>query len=460
VPNALSTSNFVIESGPNNSGKAGCTAPLPFAPTMTAGSTTDQAAGYTNFTMLLQRGDGQQRVKELQFKTPPGLLGMISKVPLCKEPQAALGTCSAASQIGHTTVGAGPGPYPLFIPEAGQAPAPIFLTEGYKGAPYGLSIVVPVVAGPFTLPTQIVRGRIDVDRRTAQVTITTDPLPTIIGGVPADLRSIYAVIDRPSFIFNPSNCDPLSFNGTATSTEGATAALSTPFRVGSCQALKFKPNFKASTSGKPSRANGASLDVKIVYPTIPAGNNQASSQANIAQVKVELPKRLPSRLTTLQKACRAAVFQANPANCPVGSVVGHATAVTPVLSGSLSGPAYFVSHGGEAFPSLIVVLQGQGITVELEGSTFISRKGITTSTFKSVPDVPVTSFELVLPRGPYSALAANGNLCKSALSMPTNFVAQNGAVVKQKTKIKVTGCKRETKKAKRAKKGRHSKKKR
>jgi len=134
------------------------------------------------------------------------------------------------------------------------------------------------------------------------------------------------------------------------------------------------------------------------------------------------------------------VFAANPAACPEASIVGHATTQTPVLPHPLSGPAYFVSHGGEAFPSLIVVLQGEGITIDLEGTTFISKKGITTSTFKSVPDVPITSFELVLPRGPHSALAANGNLCKGALTMPTEFLGQNGVQIKQSTKIQVTGC--------------------
>ena len=161
--------------------------------------------------------------------------------------------------------------------------------------------------------------------------------------------------------------------------------------MGSCRALTFKPNFKVSTSGKTSRADGASLDAKIVYPTGPLGANQASSQSNIRRVKVELPKQLPSRLTTLQKACTAAVFEANPASCPAASVVGHATAITPVLPVALSGPAYFVSHGGEAFPSLIVVLQGYGVTVDLVGSTFISKAGITSSTFKQVPDVPIAA---------------------------------------------------------------------
>jgi hypothetical protein len=434
---AFPSSSFLISAGPNGSA---CAAAKPFAPVLTAGSTTDQAGGYTNFSLLLQRSDGEQHISTLRFKTPKGLLGMISKVPLCQEPQAAQGACSAASQIGHTEVTAGPGPYPLVIPEPGQAPAPIYLTGGYKGAPYGLSIAVPVLAGPFNLGTVVVRASIAVDPVTAQLTITTDPLPAILDGIPTDLRVINAVIDRPGFMFNPTNCESQSFSGTATSLEGATAPISSHFQMGSCQSLKFAPNFKVSTAGKASKAGGASLDAKILYPTGVLGANQASSQANIASVKVDLPKQLPSRLTTLQKACLAATFEANPANCPAASVVGQATATTPVLPVPVTGPAYFVSHGGEAFPSLIVVLQGYGITVDLVGTTFISKAGITSSTFKQVPDVPITSFDLSLPEGKYSALAANGNLCASKLAMPTAFTGQNGAVIHQSTPIGVTGC--------------------
>ena len=454
VEDALLSSAFVINGGPLGSA---CASPLPFAPVMTAGSTTDQAAGYTDFSLLLTRGDGQQRIKSLSFKTPFGLLGMISHVPLCGEPQAALGSCPASSQIGHTVVTAGPGTSPLVVPQPGQPPAAIYLTGPYAGAPYGLSIVVPVIAGPFNLGVQVVRGKIEVDPHTSQLTITTGELPRIVEGIPTDLRSIYAVIDRPQFMFNPSNCNPMAFTGQAVSTTGATASLSSPFQVGSCRTLAFKPGFKVSTSGRTSRADGASLDAKVIYPSTPTEANEASSQANIAKVRVELPKRLPSRLTTLQKACTAAVFAANPAGCPAGSVVGQGIAVTPVLPGPVAGPAYFVSHGGAAFPSLIMVLQGQGITIDVEATTFINGKtGVTTSTFKSIPDVPVSSFELSLPEGPHSALAANGNLCSksTALQMPTEFVAQNGALINQKTKITVSGCPKAKKsKAKKKKKG-------
>jgi hypothetical protein len=427
------SAGFAITSGP---GGASCpSSPLPFAPSLMAGATTDQAGGFTNFSMLLQTGDAQQRISRLQFKAPEGLSGMISRVPLCPEAQANAGTCSSASQIGHTTVASGPGPYPLVVPQPGQPPAAIYLTGPYQGAPFGLSIVVPIVVGPFVLETQVVRAKIDVDPHTAAITVTTNPLPQIIDGVPTDLRTVDAVIDREGFMFNPTNCDPSSFSGTAISAQGAQAAIGSHFQVGSCQSLKFAPKFAVSTPGKTSRANGAALTAKLSYPTGAQG-----TQANITRVKVDLPKQLPSRLTTLQKACTNAQFEANPANCPAASKIGMATVTTPLLPVALVGPAIFVSHGGEAFPSLTMVLQGYGVTVDLVGSTFISRAGITSTTFKAVPDVPFNTFQLTLPQGKYSALAANGNLCASKLAMPTEFLAQNGLKINRSTPIGVTGC--------------------
>jgi hypothetical protein len=440
VSDFLTGASFTLTEGP---GGSPCPlSPMPFSPSMVAGATTDQAGGFTNFSLLLQRGDGQQRIEKLRFRTPTGLSGMISSVPLCPEPQASEGTCSAASHIGHAVVTSGPGPYPLVIPQPGEPEAPIYLTGPYKGAPFGLSIVTPVIAGPFNLGTIVTRAKIEVDPHTAQITVTTDPLPQIVKGVPTDLRSINSVIDRPGFMFNPTNCNPQEFTGTATSAGGAaTAPLATRFGVGSCQSLKFKPKFSVSASGKNSKAGGASLDVKVTYPSEPQG-----SEANIAKVKVDLPKQLPSRLTTLQKACTAGQFATNPAGCPAASVVGHAVVHTPVLPVSLEGPAYFVSNGREAFPNLIMVLQGYGVTVDLVGDTFINKAGITSSTFNATPDVPFSTFELTLPQGPYSALAtdvpagAHYSLCGQKLSMPTELVAQNGAVIDQSTAVSITGC--------------------
>ncbi len=437
----LTNAAFTLTEGPDGPCPA---SPLPFAPSLTAGSTTDQAGGLTSFSLLLQSGDGQQRIEKLQFKAPQGLAGIISSVALCGEPQASRGECSAAAQIGHATVASGPGPYPLVIPQPGQPESPIYLTGPYAGAPFGLSIVTHVIAGPFNLGTIVTRAKIEVDPHTAQITVTTDPLPQVVAGVPTDLRLIDAVIDRPNFMFNPTSCDASAFAGTAWGTPppgaggpGSSASLGSHFQVGSCRQLAFAPKFSVSTPGRTSRADGAALDVELSYPDAAQG-----TQANVASVKVDLPKQLPSRLTTLRQACPAAQFAANPAGCPAAAVVGHAIVHTAVLSVPLEGPAYFVSNGGEAFPNLIMVLQGEGVAIDLVGDTFINKQGITSSTFKSTPDVPFHSFELVLPQGPYSALAANGNLCTAKLTMPTEFVGQNGAAVHRSTPISVTGCPR------------------
>jgi hypothetical protein len=435
-PPAAPSSSFQIASGPNG---APCSDPQPFAPGFQSGSTNLQASAFTPFTLTMSRPDADQTLSRVELQLPPGLLGSLASVKLCPEPQAAQGTCGEDSLIGHTIVSAGLGNDPYTV-TGGK----VFITGSYKGAPYGLSIVNPAVAGPFNLGTVVVRASISIDLHTAALSIKSDPLPTILDGIPLQIQHVNVTIDRDRFTFNPSNCTKTAINGTLSSTEGASRAVSTSFQVTNCATLAFKPKFTVSTSGKTSRASGASLHVKLSYPTGPF-------DANIAKVKVDLPKQLPSRLTTLQKACTARVFEANPAGCPAASLIGSARAVTPVLPVPLSGPVYFVSHGGEAFPTLIVVLQGYGTTVDLEGATFISKAGITSSTFKTVPDVPVGTFELTLPEGKYSALAANGNLCKSKLAMPTAFLAQNGIVIHESTKITTTGCPK-AKKAKKAKK--------
>ncbi len=440
---ADSSSTFDVVSGPNGSP---CESPLPFSPSLTAGMTSIQAGGFSPFTMTMSRPDGSQNLQAIQLKMPPGLSGTLAHVKLCPEAQANAGTCGPESLIGHTTVSVGVGGDPYTV-VGGE----VFITEGYKGAPYGLSIVNPAKAGPYDLGKVIVRAKIEVDPLTADLTITTDnsgpyKIPTILDGIPLQIQHVEVSIDRPGFTFNPTNCSPLAVGGTLYSDEGSSAAVKVPFQITNCAVLAFKPKLTAKTSGKTSRVNGASLSVKLTYPAGPY-------DANLAKVKVDLPKQLPSRLTTLQKACAAATFEANPASCPAESIVGHAVASTPVLPVPLSGPAYFVSHGGEEFPQLIIILQGYGVTVHLVGSTFINEKtGVTSSTFKSVPDVPVGTFELTLPQGKYSALAANGNLCTAKkLTMPTLFIGQNGATIKTTTPITPTGCaKKSAKKAKHA----------
>jgi hypothetical protein len=419
-----------------SSGGGSCPSPMPFGPSFSAGATNTSAGGFSSFVLNLSRPDGQQALSRISLTTPPGLLGKLSSVPLCGELQAAQGICPQSSKIGTATAGAGAGSEPFY------ASGSVYLTGPYRGAPFGLSLAIPAVAGPFNFGTVIVRSAIYVDPQTAQITVLSDPLPLMIdtsqtdSGVPVALQSVSVDIDRPGFIFNPTSCDPMSLDGALISNEGASEAVSSPFQVGGCAGLPFKPSFTASTQAKASKADGASLDVKVA---------SGPGQANIAKVDVSLPDQLPSRLTTLQKACTEAQFAASPAGCPDGSIVGVATAVTPVLNVPLTGPAILVSHGGAAFPDLVVVLQGQGVTIELTGETEI-KNGVTYSKFETVPDAPVSSFDLQLPESPHSILgaylpaSAKDSFCGQNISMPTTITGQNGAVIKRDTQITVTGC--------------------
>jgi hypothetical protein len=480
-----------------------------FNPAFTGGSTNLQAGAYTTFQASFERQDSDQELGGAEVTLPPGLLANVPSVSECGEAELAAeradtgtGGCPASSQVGTVQAGAGPGPNPLFVP------GKIFWTGPYNGkgactpgtetacAPFGLAVVVSANPGPFHFGNVVVRQRLFINKETAATTDISDPFPTFIdprgvngdvNGIPIKLRRVDVEIGNlpgKPFTFNPTNCvkEKFKVGGDITSTGGQSKTLSTPFQVTNCGHLKFAPSIAFSTNGHTSKSDGASLTTKVTYPKAPQG-----IYSDIGYVKVELPLALPSRLTTLQKACTLKQFNENPAGCPSASDIGHVTVKTPILPGILSGPAIFVSHGGEAFPTLTMVLQGDGVTIDLVGDTFISKKGITSTTFHTVPDSPFETFELVLPQGPYSALAANGNLCQltttktvkrkvtvevkghrktvtrkvketvaASLVIPNEWIAQDGTVLKQDSTITVTGCPRvhRAKAAKRHKKKR------
>lgn len=426
-PAATPSSDFAISQG---AGGGACA--NPFAPSFTAATAQTQAAGFTPFSVSFSRSDADQPLSGLSVTTPPGLLGVLKSVTRCGEPQAARGECGSESQIGESSVAVGTGSDPYWV-TGGK----VYLTGPYNGGPFGLSIVTPTTAGPFTLTgnggpgREIVRASIRVNPETSQITVLSDPLPRILEGIPLQIRTVQVTVDRPGFMFNPTNCNVLSSSATVTSTQGTSATAQSPFQASGCSGLAFKPSFAAQTSAKTSKANGASLKVSIAYPT--------GGQANISRVDLEIPKILPTRLTTIQKACTEGQFNANPAGCPAASVIASVVVHTPLLASPLTGPAYFVSHGNAAFPDVEMVLQGEGITLVLDGKTQI-KNGATFSHFETVPDAPFSSFEFNAPQGPYSIFTANGNVCAAPINIPVKLTAQNGAVLSLNSRVAVPDC--------------------
>ena len=445
-----SSSTFDVTSGPNGSPCPG--ASLPFTPSLTAGTLNNQAGAFTSFSMTISREDGNQYLQAVGLKMPNGLEGMLTGVELCPEPQASQGLCGPGSLIGETTVSVGVGGQPFTV-TGGR----VYITGPFEGAPFGLSIVNPAKAGPYDLAdTQanhppcdcvLVRARIEVNPATDALTVTSPnsgpyKIPTSLEGIPLQIKHVNVTINRPNFTFNPTSCNKTEITANVFAAEGATQTLSVPFQATNCATLKFTPKLTVTAAGKASKANGESLLFKISYP-----KNSIGNQTWFNYTKFDIPKQLPARLTTLQQACLANTFETNRAACPPHSIIGHAIVHTPVVPVPLQGPVYFVSYGGAKFPDAVIILEGYGITTELHGETFINNKtGITSATFRNLPDVPFETIEVDIPTGPYSEFGVNlpnkdhYNYCNQKLTLPTAFTAANGTQIHQNTPITITSC--------------------
>jgi hypothetical protein len=395
-----STSVLKITSGPGGSPCPGAT--LPFDPSVQAGPTNTQAAADTPFTLNIGRPDGDQAIESVTMKLPPGAAALLSQVTPCSEAEAEADKCPASSEVGHTTSVSGLGGSPVTLNGSLFLTGPLKANANHGAGPFGLLAETLAHAGPFELGEVNVFSTINVNPETAAATITSGRIPEMLKGVPVQLKALSVTVERPEgkpFEFNPTNCgEELKIEGSLTAYEGGSSPISTNYPLTGCSSLAFAPKLTASVLGKGSKADGTGFSVKIESPGL--------GQANIHKVDLTIPEALPSRLTTIQKACPEATFNANPASCDEGSVIGEGIVHTPVFANPLQGPAYLVSHGGAAFPDVEFVLQGEGIKLILDGKTDI-KNGITYSKFETAPDAPFTTFETILPAGPHSALTTD-----------------------------------------------------
>lgn len=406
-----------------------------FSPSMAAGSTDSSAGQGTAFTLQVARADGDQHLKSVSVSLPPGLLGNVGSVPLCGEVAAAFGMCDASSQVGTATVGAGPGSHQFYLQ------GKVYLTGPYKGAPFGLSIVVPALAGPLNLGTVVVRATVNVDPRDAHLTIASDDLPSILQGIPLRLRSIAVDVNRSGFMFNPTNCSVMGVAGQVASLEGAVANASSRFQVGGCSGLSFSPTVSTKlTGGRANTRVGGHPGLDVVV-------RSKRGQANLKRVALTLPSGLSINLTGLA-ACTEAQLAQNA--CPAASRAGTATATTPILHGALTGPVYLVLPSGGGLPRLVVKLAGSGLNIELDGATRFSG-GRITNTFPAIPDVPISKFTISLKSGRGALLTPGQALCSRARRSSLSMNAQNGRRLTKSVAL-ATRCPK-AKKAKRTRRG-------
>ncbi len=439
-PPATPSDSFDINTGPG-----GGPCERPFAPTFHSGTQNPSAGASSPFIVRLSRDDGTEELGSLDVDLPPGMLAKVGSVPQCDNADASAGNCPAATRVGGVQVGAGAGSSPLYLP------GDVFLTQGYKGAPFGLAIVVPAQVGPFDFGTVVVRASIFVDKDDAQLHVVTDDIPAIQSGIPLRLRDIRVLLDRPDFTVNPSDCGEKAVTGTAHGLEGGTAGVSDRFQVGGCAGLPFAPQLTGTilSGGKDLKRSG---HPNLLFDLIPRPGD-----ANLSSVALHLPASLQVDSFNLGNMCSEAELAQT--ECAGHNPIGAATADTPLLGGQLAGPVYTVSGSG-ALPRLAVILHGtssEPVTLVVRANVEAPGVGLL-NTFVGIPDAPISDFKLNIFGGPGGLLVSNTNLCggkkgkkgkkgNKRLLGQASFLAHNGDTRSQTVRI-AAPCKKGKKKHK------------
>ncbi len=372
-----------------------CSATLPFSPEITAGSTKLKAGKNTGFSFTLARHSGEQLTKRFATTLPTGLNANLTAVDRCRAAAAAAGSCPPGSRIGTAVAEVGSGSSPA------QVRGDVYLTDSYRGAPFGLSIVFDASIGPFHLGSLNVRGALRRDSRTGQLTIETDPLPTIFEGVALRFLTIGIDLDRPGLLVNPTSCQPKQIVSTIYSLDGRVTSAATPFNIKGCGALGFRPRFSLAMKVESARADRPALSISAAMD---------KGETGLRRFKVAFPRLLAFHSAGIREICpRGDAFEGR---CGEGSRVGTGVARTPLLGEPLRGPVYLVQPAGNGFPELWNELEGSGVKMELTGQS-VQRGDRLSTEMVDLPDVPLTRFTMHLNGGPNGLFSLKGDPCRA-----------------------------------------------
>jgi uncharacterized repeat protein (TIGR01451 family) len=421
-------SSFTIERGPDG---GPCPAKPEFTPRFEAGTISPVAGSFSSFVLNLDRDDADEELASLSVRMPQGLLAKVKGVPRCPAANAALGSCPERSRVGTVTTGAGAGSSPFFLD--GNA----FWGGPYKNAPFSLIITTPAIAGPFDLGTVVVRSAVHIDRRTARARVVSDPLPTVLQGIPLQIRDVRVLIDRKRFFKNATSCEEKRIRGTIGSTAGSTAHVASRFQLVDCASLRLRPRLTLKVGAKGRTRAGASTPLAATL-------RQGRDQSGLKSVAVQLPLILNGKLDVIGDACTPAQFNRDPVKEGANARAGLAVAKTPLLAKPLKGSAYFVERpSSSGLPNLIVALRGE-VDIDLVGTIRIPQPKNTLGTvFKAIPDVPVSTFTLKLFAGKNGSVGTTANLCSKharRASAKVRFVGHNGDRIQQRQRLKIAGC--------------------
>ncbi|HEV7771757.1 MAG TPA: hypothetical protein VGO48_00560 [Conexibacter sp.] len=413
-------SSFVVDGGCFGAGAR------PFAPGFAAGVESPVAGGSSPFHLRLTRDDADEELRRVTVRLPRGLLGRLADVVLCADADASAGTCGDGSLIGHVVAGAGAGPLPFYI-GGGR----VYITGPYRGAPFGLSVVVPAIAGPFDLGTVVVRAAVFVDRRTTALRAVTDPLPVLLQGIPLQLRDVRVAIDRSGFMVQPTGCGEKQVRGVVESVAGRVVGGSARFQMGDCGELPFAPRLRLFVGSRGHTRARSSVPLTAVL-------TQRPGEAGIRSLRVTLPSILSAQIPVIEDACTPEEF--DDGNCEAARVA-TAVAVTPLLRDPLRGGVYLVRPLGQSLPNLVIALRGQ-VDVDLVGRVAIPGGTHLAARFESIPDVPIKRVVLRFHAGARGVVGLARGLCRGGgdRSAATSLSSQSGVVLRPRVQTIARGC--------------------
>lgn len=433
LPDQTSNQIFGLGSGP---GGTSCPGQVrPFNPRLVAGTSKPVAGAFSDFTLRLDRDDGDQFLRDLNFKLPQGFTGDLRGIAYC--PEAAISaaaqnsgraeqnvpSCPGGSQIGTTNVAAGPGSHPF------HAVGRMFLAGPFKGAPLSLVAVTPALAGPYDYGVVVVRVALHVDPRTAQVSAISDTVPSIIGGIPIRMRSIQVSIDRPNFTINPTNCSAFTVDSEGIGDQGSLTNFSSKYQTVNCATLPFRPRMAIRLLG------GKGQTKRTKNPRLRFDLFTRKGDANLRSVAVTLPKSFQVDQSHLFNICSRSQLEAD--RCEGRQPMGTVWVKTPLLDEPLQGLAYAVSGFGK-LPRIVFVLAGQVTMMPQAESTSVDHGHLKT-VVPVVPDVPIGHFRLTLLGGSKGYLINSRDLCRVREAIRVSFEAQNGKSRQQRIRPK-TRC--------------------
>lgn len=421
APAATVAVPVTIASGP---GGGACASTFPFAPGFTAGSTPARAGGDGAFSLTVRRPDGDEPIERLRVPLPPGLIARLADVARCPMRVAAAATCSAASRVGSVVVEAGSGTSPF--PLSGG----VYLTGPYRDAPFGLALTLRALVGPLDLGTIVVPVALRVAPLDGHLTLATDALPTMLGGIPLRLRTIGVDIDRRHFMLNPTSCRKARIRASIRGTIAGTATPSAPYSLRGCRGLRFRPAVSLALTGRRELRRGGHADLRITM-------RQRTGDANARAVAVAMPRAVELNEDAVSAICSRE--RARDDRCPPGSRVGTARVRTSLLADPLTGPVYAVQPTGGGTPDLWAAVAGSGVRLMLQSVTVV-RRGALRARFVGLPDLPISAFTMRLRGARQGVLSVVKRLCRRgrprALVARTALRGQNGARASQVVRVR------------------------